>query len=155
MIISSKPEQYDGSWRIVLYDIEPDGQCHPQFTKPELDEHIGSYYVQRAIELERLQQELFDGQISPIGFFMEYHNMDIADLAARMKLSKGTIKKHLTPAGFSSAKVEALRRYARIFDVGVSDFFQFTYVPDEVSVEVRRIQDRLIQNVTITAKSPN
>jgi hypothetical protein len=63
------------------------------------------------------------------------------------------VKKHLTPKGLDTIKVEQLRRYARIFDIAVSDFFQFTHVPENVTVEVEKYQGRLIQNVSIAVKS--
>jgi hypothetical protein len=153
MIISSKREQYDGSWRLVLYDTDRDGKCNPKYTKTEFDEIIGSYYEQREMELTRLQRELYAGHISPVYFFLKYYHMDIKDLASRMKLRKSVVKKHLTPKGFDTIKVEQLRRYARIFDIAVSDFFQFTHVPENVSVEVEKYQGRLIQNVSIAVKS--
>jgi hypothetical protein len=153
MIISSKREQYDGSWRLVLYETDPDGKCHPKYTKTEFDEYIGTYYVQRDMELKRLQKELYTGHISPVCFFMTYHHMDLRDLASRMKLRKSTVKKHLTSKGFDAIKVEELRRYARIFDISVSDFFQFTHIPEKVSVQVDRYDGRLIQSVSIALKS--
>ena len=153
MIVSSKPDSYDGSWRIVLYEVDKNGRCEAQLTKPELDDQIPSYYVQRDLELKRLEQALTAGEISPIGFFMQYHSMDIKDLAARMRLSRGAVKKHLTPKGFARVKVEALQRYARIFDIAVSDFFQFTYVPEALGVEQSRHLERLLLKVTISDKS--
>jgi hypothetical protein len=153
MIVSSKLEQYDGSWRLVLYDTDQDGKCNPKYTKTEFDEDIGLYYVQRDMELKRLQRELYAGQLSSVCFFMKYYHMDIKDLAARMKLRKSTVKKHLTPKGFDTIKVEELRRYARIFDISVGDFFQFTHIPEEVSAHVERYDGRLLQHVSIAVRS--
>jgi hypothetical protein len=153
MIVSSKLEQYDGSWRLVLYETDQDGKCNPKYTKTEFDEDIGSYYVQRDMEFKRLQKELYAGNLSPVYFFMKYYHMDLKDLASRMKLRKSTVNKHLTPKGFDTIKVEELRRYARIFDISVGDFFQFTHVSEDVSVQVDRYDGRLLQRVSIAVKS--
>ncbi len=153
MIISNKREYYDGSWRLVMYETDRDGKCIPKIRKSDFDDDIDSYYAQREIELERLQGDLFSRRISPIGFFLEYFSMDIKDVAARMKLSKRTVKKHLTPEGFGSVKIEALRGYARIFDISVSEFFQFIYITDDLSVTVDKLNDRLMQQVTVSSKS--
>lgn len=153
MIVSSKRERYDGSWRLVLYETDGSGKCVPRLTKSDFDNDIDSYYVQRELELERLQKELIACTISPICFFVKYYHMDIKDVASRMKLSKSTVKKHFTPKGFDYVKVEELKRYARIFDIAVSDFFQFTFVNEELKVETDKYNDRLIQHVTISTKS--
>ena len=152
MIVSSKREQYDGSWRLVLYDTDEDGKCVPRLTKTEFDDDIDTYYVQRVVELDRLRQELVACKISPVCFFMKYYHMDIKDLAARMRLAKKTVKKHLTSEGFDTVKVEELKRYARIFDVAVSDFFSFIFVNEDLSVKTDEFNDRLVQCVTISVK---
>ncbi|MCP4610689.1 MAG: hypothetical protein GY845_18435 [Planctomycetes bacterium] len=153
MIITDKVEEFSDIWRLVMYDTNKEGRCVPQYTMTELQDEINTYYVQQVEKLSNLHKRLLASEISPIYFFMEYYRLDVKGLAARMKLSPSTVKKHLTFKGFSGVKVETLQRYAKIFDVAVCDFFQFTYVPDDVSFEVKRYNNRLIQHVTISKKS--
>ncbi len=150
MIISNKREYYDGSWRLVMYETDSEGKCVPRVKKSDFDDDIDTYYVQREIELKRLQEELLARHISPICFFLKYFHMDIKDVAARMKLSKKTVKKHMTSKGFGSVTIEALQQYARIFDISVSDFFQFIYITEDLSLKVEKYNDRLVQHVTIS-----
>jgi hypothetical protein len=150
MIVSSKRTEHDSSFRIVLYDTDAEGNCVPSYTLPECDDEIDSYYAQRAIELERLRGELLEGRISPVAFFTELQHMDLKDLAARVKLSPGKVKRHMTPAGFDGVKVEVLKRYARVFDVAVADLFGFTFVPDEVQVQTETHHDRLLVDTRLS-----
>ncbi len=150
MIISGKPQRHEKPWRLVMYRTDPDGKCVPDYKVTEFDDLIHEYYTQRTLELERLQQLLSSQEISPVHFFMEYHHMSVRDVASRMNLRLSVVKKHLTPQGFEKVDVATLKRYARIFDIGVSDFFQFLFVPPEVGISVEQRSERLLQHVVIT-----
>ena len=149
MIITDKREKYDGSWKTVYFVPDSDGKLIPKIQKTELDDQIDNYYVQRSEKMKRLYNGLVSGTFSPIQFFIEYNNMTPKDIAGRMKLSSSKVKKHMTVDGFEKVKVEALQKYAKIFDVGVADFFQFTFVPDSVRVHVKKFEKRLLQQVDI------
>ncbi|MCU0662451.1 MAG: hypothetical protein MUC50_09025 [Myxococcota bacterium] len=152
MIIATKADKHDEGWRIVLYDQEAHGtgSAAPTLTHAEFHEEIDTYYQQRQLERERLYAELIEGKTSPVGFFLMLQGMDVKDVAKRMKLRPGVVRRHLTPEGFASATVEQLRRYARIFDVSVADFFWFARCSDGVSVEVRSDASGLLQLVDLS-----
>jgi hypothetical protein len=152
MLIPRKRERYDHTHRIVLYEKDEDGKCRSELKLTEYDDDIDLYYVQRQKELERLEKELMEGRISPVSFFMQYQNMTVKDLAARMKLGVGRVRSHLTREGFDGLKIATLKRYARIFGIVVSDFFQFTHVGEDVSAQVEDSEDRLVQRTTISAR---
>lgn len=152
MIISSRREKYDGSWRIILYETDAAGQSTPHLTKSSFDEDIDSFYEQRQRDLERLEARLFAGEISPLCFFMELTHMTVEDAAARMKLRKSVVRDHMTPAGFEHASIGTLKGYAKLFDLSLADFFQFTRLEGEFSVTVRHSQDRLVQEICIAPK---
>ena len=147
MIISEDRERYDGTFRLVLYSADDRGHCRAEMCRSEMDDQIDSFYAQRQLEFERLKQQLLGGEISPIGFCLTYQNMTVADLAARMRLSRRQVKRHLRPKGFATVTVEQLQRYARVFDVGVADFFQFLVEGKGTSVSVEQSADRLVQQV--------
>ncbi len=149
MIIQKKSEGYDGSFRLVLYKKDEEGKTVAQRVKSDLDDQIATFYEQRRTELERLQRELVQGRISPISLFMQYENMTLADLAARIKLSRRKVKRHLTAAGFRDVTVEQLQRYAKVFDVAVCEFFQFITLEPGLSFETKNERDRLIQFVDV------
>jgi hypothetical protein len=59
------------------------------------------------------------------------------------------VERHATPDGFARATVDELRRYARVFDVGVADFFSFVFVHGDLECAARRLLDRLIERVDV------
>jgi len=150
MIISNKIEQYDDVWRLVTYDTDDSGKCQARYVATEMQEEINSFYVQQAERLQNLQEKLIAGKISPIGFYLEFCRMDVKDVAARLRVGKGTVKKHLTPKGFDSVKVDTLKKYAQIFDIAVGDFFSLISVPNAKAVKQEHYLERLLQHVTIS-----
>ncbi len=155
MIVNEKRETYDGAWRVVMFKPDEHGRCHPELAKTELDENIDEFFIQRAEMFDRLRQQLIAGEISPIHFFMEYQAMTARDLASRMKISPRQINKHMTPKGFEGISVGLLRQYAKIFDICLSDFFQFLYVPDQLSITVSRHNGRLLEQIEIQPETNN
>lgn len=149
MIITNKIEKVDDNWRLILYDTDQDGRCVPELKKTDFHDDINIYYIQQAERLERLLKQLMANEISPLKFFVDYYRIGMRDLAARSGVRASTIKRHLTPKGFAKARVEALQSYARVFNIGVGDFFLFLHIPEELSVEIKRYNDRLEQQITI------
>ena len=154
MIVPEKPETYDGSTKLVMYDADEDGRCVASRQRVEFDDQINVYFEQRVKELKRLLGELMQGKISPLHLFVVYHNMTVKDLAARVRLSVGKVKHHMTPEGFGDAKVEHLKRYARVFGITVGDFFQFTHLPGSLEVEMVKTDDRLVSRLLIKTDGP-
>jgi len=154
MILRDEREQYDGSFRLVTYATDDDGKCVPELTKSDMDDVIDSYYVLRAEELERLQKQLVEGGLSPIGFFIRLQNMTVRETAPRVGVSMGRVKKHMTPEGFAGVKVKTLQRYAQVFDVAVADFFQFTRIVGNLEAKTKQYSNRLLQYVTVSIGQP-
>ncbi|MFH1130150.1 MAG: hypothetical protein V1754_02370, partial [Pseudomonadota bacterium] len=102
---------------------------------------------------KELLEKVVAGELSPIGFFAEYQNFNLRDLAKRVGVSKNKLMKHMTPQGFDAIDVKTLKKYAKNFDVALCDFFQFIYVPGEIEVSVKTSSDRVIQQVTIATDS--
>ena len=155
MIITNKAEKLDEPWRLVMYSKNEAGACTPSYVETEYAEEIETYYRQRVEELKRLHAEVLEGKLSPIGFFVKYQHINIKDVAKRVKLRPGVVEKHMTLHGFRSARVEDLQSYARVFDVAVSDFFEFSFVDEEIAVDRMRHHSRLINESTFTVKTSN
>ncbi|NOZ01885.1 MAG: hypothetical protein GXP54_08360 [Deltaproteobacteria bacterium] len=153
MIVRENGDRYDGSHRVVYYAPDEQGRCAPQHVKSEFDEQIESFYELREAELERLQGRLLAGEISSIGFFVHYCNMTVQDTAARMRTTQGRVRRHMTPEGFGGLKVRTLKKYAKLFDVAVADFFQFTHIAAGMNATAKRFHERLIQKVQVTIES--
>ena len=136
----------------MMYDTDDNGRCVPSYVASEYNEEIDIYYQQRAVEMERLHNELLSGAISPISFFVQYQSMVIGDVAKRVGLRAGQVQRHMTPEGFRRATVEQLMRYAKVFDVTVSDFFELSYLADDIETEVSKHHDRLLLQTTFSVK---
>lgn len=147
MIIQEKAEGYDGSFRLIMYEPDENGKLTEHARRSELEDQIETYYEQRQLEMERLKQQIQNGEISPIALCMTFQQMTVADLSARAKVAKRHVKKHLTPAGFRELTVELLQRYAKVFDVAVADFFQFLIVKEGVEVKAVHSNERLVQTI--------
>ena len=148
MFIKKDPEKLDAPFCLVLYDKGEDGQCVPSYTASEYNDEINMLYEQRCMELKRLHREVMAGRISPVGLFVQYQQMIPSDVAKRVGLRTGAVQRHMTFEGFKTATVEQLQRYARVFDVAVSDFFEFSFMQDGVVASAKRHHDRLILETT-------
>ena len=147
--IEGKGAKYDGNWRLVMYETGPDGRCSPELRKSDMDAEIAVFYQQRQKEFARLHGRLFAGELSPVGFFIELQRLSPQEVAVRMRLRPGVVKRHATPAGFESVPIETLRRYARLFDVAVADFFEFVELAEDLTSSVRQGQGGLVQHVCV------
>ena len=147
--VQDKRAKYDGSWRLVMYETGPDGRCSPELRKSDMDAEITTYYQQREMEFARLHGRLFAGELSPVGFFIELQRLSPQEVATRMRLRPSVVKRHASPAGFESVPIEMLRRYARLFDVAVADFFQFVEIVGDLAPSVRQGQGGLVQHVRV------
>ena len=76
--------------------------------------------------------------------------MNIKDVASRLQTSPSKVKKHLTMKGFMKLDLNTLKKYASIFDISIGDFFQFIHIDDNVSVNVKKNKDRIIQDIIIS-----
>ncbi len=155
MIITETPEQQKHPHRFLMWDADENGKCVSSLAESEFASDIHLYYEQRAKEVRRLLVRLTDNEISPVYFFMDYQQITVKDLASRVRVSASTVKKHLTPDGFKKVSIEILQRYARVFDIMLADFFNFTLVPDDINVKNTRHNNRLLQKTTITANENN
>ena len=150
MIIKGETEKLDGHWRLVMYDTDVDGKCVPRYTVTEFNEEIDSYYEQQDVKVKHLKKQLLASQISPLKFFMELYRLDAKGVASRAKLRPSVVKKHSTMEGFKNATVDMLQRYARIFNIQVADFFQFTLLKGDLEADVQSFENRMIQELVIS-----
>ena len=63
-------------------------------------------------KMEETRQQILQGKLSPIAYYMEKNIMDEKLLATYVGLSKWKVRRHLKPAGFAKMDERVLRRYA-------------------------------------------
>lgn len=152
MILTDKIDKFDKSQKAILYEKDESQNCVPVSKTLYLagDNDLGDeYYYTRAVELERLIEELKSGKISPIKLFIDHLTMDERDMAHRMRIPYRKLKKHLTIEGFKKINIETLEKYAKIFDITLADFFQVIKMTSGKVTSEERYHDRLFQYLTI------
>jgi hypothetical protein len=152
--IKKEPEKLDAPFKLLMYDTDENGRCVPSYVHSEYSDDVNTYYEQRSLELNRLLEDVLEGRLSPIGLFVQYQHMHIKDVAKRVGLRSGQVEKHMTLSGFKTATVEMLIRYARVFDVTVSDFFEFTETTDNIAIVSNHRHDRLINRIQLHIEKP-
>jgi hypothetical protein len=76
-------------------------------------------------KMEETRQQILQGKLSPIAYYMEKNIMDEKLLATYIGLPKWKVRRHLKPAGFNKMDEGVLRRYADIFSIPVEALTDF------------------------------
>lgn len=83
-------------------------------------------------EIERRKKDAYEqvsqGLISPVYYFMEVKLMDLTVLSGYTGFSKWRIKRHFKPSVFKKLSHDKLQRYADAFEVKVTDIQNFKQI---------------------------
>ena len=71
------------------------------------------------------KQQVQQGEMSPIFYFMEVNKMDPEILASYVGLWRWRVKRHFRPSVFSKLNDKILQKYATIFSISVSELKNF------------------------------
>ena len=71
------------------------------------------------------KQQVLNGEMSPIFYFMEVNKMDPEILASYVGLWKWRVKRHFKPAVFSKLNDKMLQKYADVFAISVEELKNF------------------------------
>ena len=71
------------------------------------------------------KQQVENGEMSPIFYFMEVNKMDPEILASYVGLWRWRVKRHFRPSVFSKLNDKILQKYATIFSISVSELKNF------------------------------
>jgi len=151
MIISKKIEKFDKKVKFICYEKDGKGKISAKRDTPPMagkEDLANVLYYTKAVELKRLKEEVLKGTVSPIHIFVTLQNMDLKDLAHRLKISYGKVKKHQSMEGFKKIKIELLEKYAKIFGASAADFFYFLNVDDAKKVDIKHYCGKLIEDIT-------
>ena len=80
--------------------------------------------INKRIELAK--QQVKNGKMSPIFYFMEVNKMDLEILASYVGFWKWRVKRHFKPAVFSKLNDKILQKYATVFAIPVTELKKFT-----------------------------
>lgn len=111
--------------QVILYAEKSDGTYGPIQTGSYMaGTHISEHYKITGDLIQSLLSRLKEGSISPVYYYMMIEGLTVPDLAARVKISKARVSRHLTPSGFKKIRISVLKRYADVLNIPVANFFQ-------------------------------
>lgn len=75
--------------------------------------------------IEEAKQQVFNGEVSPIAYFMELNRMDVGILASYVGKWQWQVKRHFKPNVFRSLSTKTLEKYASVFSISVENLKNF------------------------------
>jgi hypothetical protein len=115
--------------QMILYVEMEDGKYGPIQTGSGISmNYLDDYELKRRHLEEFLRNKVVNGEISLVRYYMVLEDLSISELAARVKLRKASVRKHLDPVQFGKVKVETLKKYADVFNVPLANLVQVVMV---------------------------
>ncbi len=75
--------------------------------------------------IEEARQDVANGKVSPVIYFMELNKMDLAVLAAYVGMWQWRVKRHAKPKVFKSLSESVLKKYADAFGISTDELKNF------------------------------
>jgi hypothetical protein len=118
------PEQ-----QVILYVEKEDGSYGPIQTGSYLTKNfLDDYELKRKHLEESLKSDIASGKYSPVYYFMVLEDLSLSELAARVNLRKGKVKKHLEPKYYRLLTTAVLEKYAEVFNIKVPDMLNMMQI---------------------------
>ncbi|KRD11295.1 hypothetical protein ASE21_06200 [Flavobacterium sp. Root901] len=67
------------------------------------------------------RQQVLNGEVSPIVYFMEVNKMDLTILASYVGFWKWRVKRHFKPSVFAKLNDKILQKYANTFEISIEE----------------------------------
>ncbi|SFB01597.1 hypothetical protein SAMN05660845_1321 [Flavobacterium swingsii] len=71
------------------------------------------------------KEQVKNGEVSPIVYFMEFSKMDIAVLSSYVGMWQWRVKRHFKPTVFAKLSNTILQKYAETFNISVEELRNF------------------------------
>ncbi len=88
-------------------------------------EALDSAWVEVNDRVEEARKAVVNGEKSPVYYFMELNLMDLSVLSGYTGFFVFFVKRHLKPSVFKTLSEKKLEKYARAFDISVSELKNF------------------------------
>ncbi|WP_413510965.1 hypothetical protein [Myroides odoratus] len=75
--------------------------------------------------VKEAQEQVANGLVSPIVYFMELNRMDLPTLSAYASLWRWRVKRHFNPRVFKKLSTRILQKYANAFDISIEELKAF------------------------------
>jgi hypothetical protein len=124
----------DDFHKMVLFVEQTDGTYNAVQTGSYMTEnYLDDFFKKRAHFEAVASTRLKSGEISPVAYYMELLAMTPADVAARVRIPIGAVKKQMTPEGFKTMNLMVAKRYAEVFGIPLANLFQIVIQPPKPS----------------------
>ena len=119
--------------QVILYVEKEDGTYTPIQTGSYITKnYLDDYELKRRHLEESLKKQVLSGEVSPVYYFMVLEDLTLSELAARVGIRKGKVKKHLEPGYFKTLPKETLQSYADVFNITMQQLLKSTTaIPDD------------------------
>ena len=81
-------------------------------------------------KIEFARQDVLNGKLSPIAYYIEKNIMDIGLVSKYMGVWKWKVKKHLNPSNFAKLNDDMLERYAKVFSISKEELIDIDKLND-------------------------
>lgn len=71
------------------------------------------------------KQQILEGKLSPIAYFMELHRMDLSILSSYVGIHRWFVKRHFNPKRFQKLSDKTLKKYADVFEISMEELKNF------------------------------
>ena len=121
-----------GKFREPVYSLDKDGNY---ITVPSVGWDPKNAIMQEAwdvvnAKIEKARQDVINGKISPIAYYIEKNIMDIGLVSKYMGIWKWKVKKHLKPRNFAKLSNDILEKYANVFSISKEELVDIDKLND-------------------------
>ncbi len=111
----------------LVYAVDKDGKYTGVNTKGWEAESFATQQAWAAVEedLKETEQQVKEGVLSPIAYFMQKCLMDLPLLAKHVGKWQWQVKRHMKPLVFNGLPAKTLQKYADAFEVSVEELKSF------------------------------
>lgn len=134
------PEQ-----QMILYVEKEDGKYGPMQTGSYISaNYLDDYYYKRRNLEAGLREQVVNGLISPVKYYMTLGDLSISELSARAGIRKSKVKKHLEMVHFKDLTVAEFDRYLVVFNVPAEQMDLIFFRKDDSREEQTNIEERIV-----------
>ncbi len=138
------------SHQLILYAEKEDGTYGPIQSGSYISKnYIDDFWLKKKNLEKSLVEKLKEGEISPIYYYMTMDELSEKELAARVKICRSKLRKHLKPEHFPKIKLSLLKRYADVFNIPVVNFFQILIIKKDKEFISNIYKDEKLVNINI------
>lgn len=113
--VDYKPQQ------LIYYVEKEDATYGPLLSGSYLSKHYLDDYFEKMEKWEKsLREQLNNGEVSPVYYYMILQSFGEGDLAKRVGISNRRLKRHFQVKHFAKMRLSQLKKYAEAFDVPVA-----------------------------------